>query len=282
MSVLNQLNTGAVYFLLFTICAVTVIVRTLHSSKAQQKTIRGLLKDWFIVEKERITRVMKELERKAFHVAGLIIPSAYIAVLESGMLTRRQSSIILGTLAAMQMSIEVGRKLSERFNQYVIGFMKRTMRPEELKENRVTGTVYFMTGNFLVVWLFEPGVAVVSQLFLVVGDLMAALVGIAYGRIKVTKSKSLEGCFGCFASCAVVGFAFLSWALPAASFLQVLALSSAGGFVATVTELYSEDGLLINDNMTIPFFSGLAVTYLGRWLGLALGGPTTRLPWLYH
>ncbi len=116
----------------------------------------------------------------------------------------------------------------------MIAVMGRTMRPEELNEGKITGTVYFMTGNFLVVWLFEPSVAVVSQLFLVVGDLMAALIGIAYGSIKVTKNKSLEGCLGCFFSCIIVGTTFLSWAIPLASLAQCIAISAAGGFIATV------------------------------------------------
>src|SRR5262245_21543000 len=100
------------------------------------------------------------------------------------------------------------RQLSRRCTRVVVSVMGRTMRAEELEENKVTGTVYFMTGNFLVVWLYEPSVAVCSQLFLVIGDLMAALVGIAYGRIKVSGKKSLEGCIGCFMSCLITGTLF--------------------------------------------------------------------------
>jgi len=276
------LNTGAVWFLLFVLVVVFVTVRfLLDTSKRQKKTIRVALRDWFIVHKDRVARVMKELERKAFHVAGFIIPATYIALIESGLMTRRQCAILLGTLATTQALIELGRKLSPRFREFVTRYMGRTMRPEELQANKVTGTVYFMTGNFLVVWLYEPSVAVVSQLFLVVGDLMAALVGIAYGRIRVTEKKSLEGCIGCFVSCVVIGVTFLSWAIPLASFGQILAISAAGGLVATVVELYSDDGLYLNDNLTIPVSSGLMVHALGRWLGIALEGPTTRLPWLY-
>jgi len=276
------LNTGAVWFLAFVIVVVVVVVRFLmDTSKRQKKTIRVVLRDWFLVHKERIARLSKELERKAFHVAGFIIPATYIACLESGFMTRSQCAILLGTLASMQALIEIGRKTSPRIREFFIKLMKHTMRPEELTENKATGTVYFMTGNFLVVWLYEPAVAVVSQLFLVVGDLMAALVGIAYGRIKVTKNKSLEGCLGCFGSCIVVGVLFLSWAVPLAPLWQIVLICAAGGFVATVVELYSDDGFYLNDNLTIPVSSGLIVHLLGSWLGLALEGPTTRLPWLY-
>ncbi len=48
-----------------------------------------------------------------------------------------------------------------------------------------------------------------------------------------------------------------------------------------VVELYSDDGMFLNDNMTIPFFSGLTVHLIGAYLSLKLEGPTTRLPWLY-
>jgi hypothetical protein len=98
------------------------------------------------VHKDRIARVSKELERKAFHVAGFIIPATYIALLESGTMTRRQCSILLGTLASIQLAIEIGRKVSTSFARGVIAVMGKTMRPEELNDGKITGTVYFMTG----------------------------------------------------------------------------------------------------------------------------------------
>ncbi len=49
-----------------------------------------------------------------------------------------------------------------------------------------------------------------------------------------------------------------------------------------VVELYSDDGLYLNDNLTIPVSSGLMVHLLGAYMGLALEGPTTRLPWTYN
>jgi len=72
------------------------------------------------------------------------------------------------------------------------------MRPDELKSVKVTGTPFFLTGNFLVVWLFPPTVAVMSQLYLVVGDFSAAFFGLAYGRTAIYGNKSLEGSSACF------------------------------------------------------------------------------------
>ncbi len=91
----------------------------LAASKQQKKAVRLILRDWFIVHKDRIARVMKELERKAFHVAGFIIPATYIALLESGTLTRRQCAMLLGTLASIQLAIELGRKVCVMSVSYV-------------------------------------------------------------------------------------------------------------------------------------------------------------------
>jgi dolichol kinase len=268
--------TNSVFVLVLVLIFVAYVIIKLNGTKKDAKELKSILKNAFLIRIERIKRVTFELQRKAFHIAGLIIPSAYIAALQSGLLTRHQSAMILGALAGAQILLETGRQISPTFNKMVVSVMRSTMRPEELKEVKVTGTPFFLSGNFLVVWLFEPTVAVVSQLFLVVGDLMAALVGIAYGRHTIYKNKSLEGFLGCFFSCVVAGILIFSWATPLLTWTQQLILVTVGGFVASVVELVSGDGLF-NDNLTIPFASGFTIHWLAKLLGAPLLGEGVRL-----
>jgi len=259
------------------IIVIVVIRKLLHGDKEDIQQIQDFLKAMFV---KRVQRVSWELQRKAFHVAGLLIPSAYIASVQIGLMTRGQAAALLGFLAGTQICIEIGRKVSPAFNKFVVSHMRKTMRPEELQSVKTTGTPFFMTGNFLVVWLFPPIVAVVSQLYLVVGDFNAAVFGIAYGQTIFPKpiygNKSLEGSSACFISCLIVGVSLLSWSAPLLSWATILIVTFGSSFVATVVELFSDDGLF-NDNLTIPFSSALAIQLLVTLCGGTLDGDTVRL-----
>jgi len=248
-----------------------VFRKVLHGSNKDLQHIQHILKNAFLIQVKRIQRVTFELQRKAFHVAGLIIPSAYIASLQSGLLTRAQAAAILGLLAATQILIELARKFSPAFNRLVVARMRKTMRPDELKSVKVTGTPFFLTGNFLVVWLFPPTVAVMSQLYLVVGDFSAAFFGLAYGRTAIYGNKSLEGSSACFFSCILVGMTLLLWSVPLIDYPTALFITAGSSLLATVVELISDDGIF-NDNLTIPLSSAISISMLAKMCKVSLVG----------
>ena len=95
-------------------------------------------------------------------------------------------------------------------------------------------------------------------LFLVLGDMTAAIIGVSFGGDALGKfklgregKKSLEGSLAMFAVCFVIG----------STIFAHLALREYpvfwGALVATLTELYVPFG--INDNLTIPLFSSIAM-----------------------
>jgi hypothetical protein len=55
--------------------------------------------------------VITELKRKAFHLAGFIIPATYVALLQTagGFMTRTRCAMLLGSLALAQTILEVAR-----------------------------------------------------------------------------------------------------------------------------------------------------------------------------
>lgn len=107
--------------------------------------------------------------------------------------------------------------------------------------------------------LFPPAIAATSILWLVVGDMSAALIGVAFGGdmcvVKMGREgkKSVEGSAAMMLACVFIGMFLYSnvFMCEYAVFLGALA--------ATLTELYEPFGL--NDNLTIPLISSLALQF---------------------
>lgn len=127
------------------------------------------------------------------------------------------------------------------------------MRQKE--RDRINGSTYYMLGCALTMALFNPTIAIISLLFLDLGDLMAALVGLTFGRIKIYGGKSLEGCLACFFTCVAIGLIGFS-NVRLSEYITV-----AGALAATLTELFLDQ---VNDNLSIPVVSGLVMT-LAKW-----------------
>eukprot|EP00455_Lapot_gusevi_P002787 TRINITY_DN1114_c0_g1_i11.p1 TRINITY_DN1114_c0_g1~~TRINITY_DN1114_c0_g1_i11.p1 ORF type:complete len:124 (+),score=37.08 TRINITY_DN1114_c0_g1_i11:285-656(+) len=120
-----------------------------------------------------------------------------------------------------------------------------------------------MTGSFLVITLFHPLIAITSILYLIFGDLIAALVGISFGRVKIPGTKkSLEGSLAMLVICVLVGL-FMFHSVPLSEYLAFV-----GALVATLVELHPPFG--IDDNLSIPFLSGLALYGASLRLGSQL------------
>ena len=105
----------------------------------------------------------------------------------------------------------------------------------------------------------DPSISTAALLFLVLGDMSAAIIGVSFGgevaTVKLGRSgkKSLEGSLAMLLICFVIGnFVFISVELRE----YPVAL---GAIAATLTELYEPFG--INDNLTIPVISALAMEF---------------------
>ena len=101
--------------------------------------------------------------------------------------------------------------------------------------------------------MFDKAVAVAALSFVIVGDTFAALIGRKFGRHRFGR-KSLEGSLGCLAGTLLV--ALLAPGLS-------LTVGLTGAVVATVVEALSNK---IDDNISVPIISGLAMTLLMKVL----------------
>ena len=109
----------------------------------------------------------------------------------------------------------------------------------------------------------RPQVSMCAMVYLVLGDMAAALVGVSFGgevaHVKLGRKgkKSVEGSLAMFCVCFAVG------QLTFADLKLSEYVAFCGAVIATLTELY--EPFHLNDNLTIPVFSALALQLsLGR------------------
>lgn len=129
----------------------------------------------------------------------------------------------------------------------------------EKEKTQLTGGCYFSLGCTLAINLFSPATATAAISFLVIGDMMAALIGVAFGgdtcTVKLGRegNKSMEGSLAMFFSCFIVGM-IVFYEEPLAEYPVFI-----GAAAATLVELW--EPFAINDNLTIPVMSGLAIHF---------------------
>ncbi|UCH63073.1 MAG: hypothetical protein JSU77_01045 [Fidelibacterota bacterium] len=179
--------------------------------------------------------------RRLIHLGSSVVPLGY-------WITGRNTAVVIIFIMAITMiGIELARIYTFRGRRIYQRFLGSVTRPTE--ERRLTGATYVFVGAFLAAVLFAPTVAILSMLFMSVGDSTAAFVGQRYGRIPIGK-KSLEGTLACFFACLLL-------TLPSGLTLPV---ATAGAATAALTELVPRS--FLNDNLAIPVFSGAVMTLL--------------------
>ena len=184
----------------------------------------------------------RELRRKSIHLLGLIVPILYF-------FTSRDLIIIgVGALLTLALAAELLKGVVPGVRVIFLRIFSPILRSQEQKGG-LTGATYFLIGSFLCILLFDKMLAIVCLCFLTLGDLCAALIGKQWGRIKLFSRKSLEGSLACFVVCTAA--ALLIGLHP------VVAI--AGALVATLIELLP---IGVDDNVTIPLISGLAMHLL--------------------
>lgn len=183
----------------------------------------------------------QEIGRKLTHVGSSVLPLGY-------WITGREAAIVVFfSLTVAMIGIEIARMKSTRGRRLYQRFFGFVTRPSE--EHRPTGATYVFIGALLAAVLFAPVIAILSMLFMSIGDSAAAIIGQRYGRLSIG-SKTLEGTLACFIACLLL-------ALPAGLTLPV---TLAGAATAALTELIPWP--FLNDNTTIPVFSGGVMTVL--------------------
>lgn len=122
-------------------------------------------------------------------------------------------------------------------------------------EGSLSGMSYFMLGGLFAVLLFEKDIAVLSLIFLSLGDNLAVIFGKKYGKDKILGSKTLEGSFFFLASSFFGGLIFLQLGLIQTDFFVIF----IGALAGALAELFS---MRVDDNLTVPVVAGLIMTII--------------------
>jgi dolichol kinase len=235
---------------LFLLLGIVLLVSLALSYFLRGKQVKQSIRDLLNISKQRVSKLLSEFRRKTFHLVGLLVPGIYYYGLKFNFLGKQKACLIVGVLGFLSLSIDLLRLNSKKFNEFILNRLGHIMRKKE--SARISGSTYYMIGSFFTMVLFNPTIAIVSLLFLDLGDLAAAMVGIPYGRTKIYHGKSLEGSIACFLVCVIIGISVFSHHIRLYEYITVF-----GALAATLTELFLDQ---INDNLTIPLISGLIMT----------------------
>ena len=160
------------------------------------------------------------------------------------------------------LSAELARLRFPKFNRYAIKVMGPIMRSNEV--SKMSGTPFYVGSVLLSVAIFPKPIAILSMLFLAIGDPISSLCGILWGNksIRFSNGKSLIGTAAGMGICCVIAFIYLNviGVPPLSSFFIALAGGLAGGGAEMIP-------LEIDDNFSIPLVSGLAL-----WVAFLLFG----------
>lgn len=185
---------------------------------------------------------LNELKRKAIHLFALAIPVSYY------FLPQTPALLIYSFVALASITADV-----VRIKRYHVGrILTWILRPILRKHERrgFTGSSYILSAMVLSIIFFEKRIAVAVISFIITGDVAAALVGRTFGKLKTINQKTIEGSSAFLFSCLLI-----VWVIPDFPFW----IGVVGALVATVVEALP---LPIDDNFTVPLFSGLVMEVL--------------------
>jgi dolichol kinase len=137
-----------------------------------------------------------------------------------------------------------------KFFYFIFGVM---LRRHEI--NDFTGASYLLVSAIVCVAFFPPEIAFLAIAFVSIGDTMAALVGIHFGKRKfVNSKKSFEGFLACFSSTFLFGC--VVYLLASEKSILTPSIAFWGALYASLAELVN---IPIDDNVKIPIISGIAM-----------------------
>lgn len=138
------------------------------------------------------------------------------------------------------------------FKRLFLMLFGQLLRRKELYT--LTGGSYLLIASLVSMLVFSKDVFIPAMLFLVIGDTVAALFGLRFGRTKFFR-KTLAGTLSCLCVCLII--AYLVSKLPKDNL--ILSIGIIGAIVATIVEALPVE---VNDNVIIPISTGIVMQIL--------------------
>ena len=180
-----------------------------------------------------------EFIRKLLHLSNLVIPFTYLFYFDS----KVEALIILLPITLLASLIEYLRINSISVKNIFDKYLFSMLRNHE-KSGKYTGATWVFISSTLSIGIFPKDIAIISLIYMSIGDTAAGLIGRKFGRIKIY-NKTLEGALAGFIVCLIVGL-MIDLNLSK----TVVAI---GALSAAIIEFMP---ISIDDNLRVPLFSG--------------------------
>jgi len=202
------------------------------------------------LEPLRRTEWLSEAQRKAIHIACILLPLWLLYEWLPWPRGRTQWSLLLIALTVTGMAIDVVRIHDHRVGSFFRRFFGQMIREKE--QFTLMGSTYLLMAALLAVEIFPQRVAAAALGFTILGDGFAALVGKGWGRARFF-NKTLEGAVGCLVAC-------LGWGVFLGATGQLpWGVVLCGALVASLIELLP---IPLDDNLGITLFAGYTMKLL--------------------
>jgi len=181
-----------------------------------------------------------EIFRKIIHLTSLIIPLTYYLSTYIFFIT------ILSFITLIILLINNNYLSIISHSRYIKLFFTRLLRNYEFKE--YWGASYLVIGFLCISIFFDKNIVIISMIITSICDSLAAIVGIKYGKLKLSNNKSIEGFYIFLISTYII--LFVSFEI---TIFYIFIISS----LIALVELFTPTKY---DNLTIPIASTLILT----------------------
>ena len=171
-------------------------------------------------------------------LAGIILPLLYFIMPKSKLL------ILIGIILLFFISQDIARALKKN---YLKALYKKS-------DKKLSNLSLFLLSCLITIILFKKEYAILALSMMIVGDMVAEIVGIKFGKRILIYKKSLEGTLACF-----IGSLFIGVLLISSLNLNIYVIIIAA-LVSALVELIS--GWL--DNLTMAPAIALVLKYISK------------------
>lgn len=204
-----------------------------------------------------MSTLSKELLRKLVHLMQLPIIAGYTFLHfyfspRIGLLALTALLLILLEIEYFRVDYQtwIGNQITQILSRFFI--LRRHER------TNVAGAIFFVISGIIVFSTFDYQIALLALLFTVFGDLVSALMGIAFGESKIFRNKSYIGTFSGLLVNIIIG-----WIVLPNFPIIFIPMAFSASFVETLTQK-------LDDNLTVPLFSGFIGQLIVFWQQIVL------------
>lgn len=205
--------------------------------------------------------------RRLFHAMSGVFLVIFSYLFED----KREYALVLLFGSLFELGLEMLRLRSPRLQDLSRKLFGRIMRKGE--DRKISGIPYYLLGCTVCFIIFPRPIAILSVLYLAIGDPVASIAGVYAKRMETVSElkarKSWQGSLACVAVCAFLTFFLYPWLFSfRLEFLSALMLSLVGGMAAGLAELLP---FRTDDNLSLPVVSGSLLWLYASLTGLIPG-----------